>query len=100
MPVRLLLALLILATAASGCGRRGALEAPSPPEATIITGQPVPADVAGQADPAAPGSDALNDLEGPGAGVNREQESPGSQEPAETVPAGAPKSGFFLDPLI
>src|SRR3712207_3974306 len=99
MPLRLLLVFLSAATL-TGCGRRGALEAPQPPEATVISGQPVPSAVAGEAEPPSPGSDLVSDPATPGGAISREQQSAGAQEPAEAVPANPPKGGFFLDPLL
>lgn len=99
MPIRFLLTLLLVAAALSGCGRRGPLEMPSTPDVSAA-GQPIPSEVAGQAEPPAPGSDALVEFEAPGSGAGRQQQSPGAQEPAEAVPGDAPKRRFFLDALL
>ena len=101
MPLRLLLILLVAATALTGCGRRGSLEAPPAPDVSAVAGQPDPGAVAARGEPTpTPGSGALPDQESPGAGALLDQRSPGSQEPAEAAPAEGRREGFILDPLI
>jgi predicted small lipoprotein YifL len=101
MPIRALLLILLAASALTGCGRRGALEAPPAPDVSAIAGQTDPAAAAAEGEPApVPGSGALEQPYSPGAGTLLDQESPGSQEPAEAAPANTPKRRFFLDPLI
>ena len=82
MSIRAALILLVVAAMLSGCGRRGALEAPARPESVAIPAVTSPAPVPG--------------AEGP----LLDPESPGSQEPAQDRPADAPDRPFFLDPLI
>ena len=78
MPLRILILALIAATALTGCGRRGSLEAPGEPETVAA---PAP-------------------LEPPGSTPAAATASPGATEPPETAPVGAPERHFFLDPLI
>jgi len=76
MPIRTLIILLLAAAAASGCGRRGNLEAPGAAVAEDSTARALP-------------SDGISPLD-PGSSAAAEQ--------AEPVPA--PRRRFFLDFLL
>ena len=74
MPVRIFIAVLISASLAAGCGRRGPLEAPR---------------------------SAINvESEGPGSPGTLDAVSPGAQQPDAHRPVEVPPQRFVLDPLL
>jgi predicted small lipoprotein YifL len=99
MTIRTLITAFVVASAVSGCGRVGPLEAPPAPEVSAVAAQPVPA-AAGQAEPLPPGSAPLAGAQSPRVGNFPDQQSAGSQEPAEAGTGTAPKRPFVLDRLL
>jgi predicted small lipoprotein YifL len=99
MPPRTLVLLVFAALALSGCGRRGALEAPGEKHRTpavVTSSRTVPV-------PAAPDSTTGIEVTSTevGANVMLDPSSPGAQEPEVTrrnVPL--PQRRFILDPLL
>ena len=100
MSIRFLLAILLMTSALSGCGRKGALEMPPAPDPSAVAAQPVPSATASQGDSLAPGSAAITNPQSPRAGNFPDQQSAGAQEPAEAGSGEAPKRRFFLDRLL
>jgi predicted small lipoprotein YifL len=99
MTIRTLLTAILLASAVSSCGRVGPLEAPPAPEVSAVAGQPAPS-AAGQAEPLPPGSAPLAAAQSPRVGNFPDQQSAGSQEPAEAGTGTPPKRPFVLDRLL
>jgi predicted small lipoprotein YifL len=88
MPTRTLIALLVVAAALSGCGRRGPLE--PPPRAGAVSSEPaIPSARPEGVSPLDPGSSPDDSI------IPREQNA--NREPG--APA-APKKHFFLDFLL
>lgn len=100
MSIRILITVVLIASALSGCGRKGPLELPPAPDPSAVAAQPVPPEPATGAESLAPGSAALGNPQSPRAGNFPDQQSPGSQEPAEAASGEAPKRRFFLDRLL